>query len=58
MSPKRLIEKCVYQCKEMCEHKYGYSPAVFVDGHTKAKFAHLPAPIEYILQELLKNAMK
>lgn len=58
MSPKKLIEKCVFQCKEMCEHKFGYSPAVFVSGHTQAKFAHLPAPIEYILQELLKNAMK
>jgi len=58
MSPKKIIEKCVHQCKAMCEHRYGYSPTVYVDGHTKAKFPHLPVPIEYILQELIKNSMK
>jgi len=58
MSPKSIIERCVYSCKRMCEHTYGRSPGVYVSGHTKARFAHIPGPIEYILMEVLKNAMK
>jgi len=58
MSVRAIIEKCVYFCKNMCEHNYGIAPAAFVSGHTKARFPHFPAPLEYILQELLKNAMK
>ncbi|XP_057295374.1 3-methyl-2-oxobutanoate dehydrogenase [lipoamide] kinase, mitochondrial-like isoform X2 [Hydractinia symbiolongicarpus] len=58
MSPKSIVEKCVYNCKNLCEKTYSYAPTVFVSGHTKARFAHIPAPMEYILQELIKNAMK
>ena len=58
MSPKSIVEKCVYSARRMCEHTYGRSPPVYVSGHTKARFPHIPAPIEYIVLELLKNAMK
>lgn len=58
MSPKSIIERCVYICKRMCEQTYGRSPQVYVSGHTKARFAHIPGPIEYILLEILKNSMK
>lgn len=57
-SPKRIIEKCVYNNRRMCEHTLGLSPSVFLSGHTKSCFPHFPSVLEYILQELLKNSMK
>jgi len=57
-SPKAIIEKCVYNSRRMCEHELGHSPSVFLSGHTKSCFPHFPSPLEYILQELLKNSMK
>ena len=44
--------------RQVCEHTYGVAPGLIVNGHTKAIFPHIPAPLEYILQELLKNAMR
>jgi len=58
MSPKSMVERCVYASRRLCEHTYGRAPPVYVSGHTKARFPHIPAPIEYIVLELLKNAMK
>lgn len=57
-SPKTIIEKCVYNSRRMCDHVLGRSPSVYLSGHTKACFPHFPSTLEYILQELLKNAMK
>lgn len=45
-------------CRQVCEHTYGVAPGLIVNGHTKAVFPYIPAPLEYILQELLKNAMR
>eukprot|EP00794_Sanderia_malayensis_P014210 gene14210-15693_t len=58
MSVKNLIERCTYYCRDLCQHNYGIAPSVVVNGHTKAVFPYLPPPLEYIIQELLKNAMK
>lgn len=57
-SPKAIIEKSAYNSRRMCDHVLGRSPAVYLSGHTKACFPHFPSTLEYILQELLKNAMK
>ncbi|XP_065055468.1 branched-chain alpha-ketoacid dehydrogenase kinase-like isoform X2 [Rhopilema esculentum] len=58
MSVRNLIEKCVFYCREMCQHNYGIAPSVAINGHVKATFPYLPPPLEYMIQELLKNAMK
>jgi len=58
MSLRNLIEKCVFYCREMCQHNYGIAPSVAINGHSKAVFPYLPPPLEYMIQELLKNAMK
>ena len=42
----------------MCEHHYGVCPGIIIDGHKDASFSHFPSPLEYILLELLKNAMR
>lgn len=44
--------------REMCEDKFGRAPQVTVEGHVNATFPYIPAPLEYILIELLKNAFR
>lgn len=45
-------------CRKVCEHTYGVAPGLIINGHTHAVFPYISAPLEYILQELLKNAMR
>ena len=44
--------------RQVCEHHYGVCPGIVINGHTDASFSYFPAPLEYILQELLKNAVR
>lgn len=55
---KQIVERSGDFARQVCEHTYGVAPGLIVNGHTKAIFPHIPAPLEYILQELLKNAMR
>ncbi|KAK1882228.1 [3-methyl-2-oxobutanoate dehydrogenase [lipoamide]] kinase mitochondrial [Dissostichus eleginoides] len=52
LSPKKIVEK------RLCEHQYGNSPRVRINGHVAARFPFIPLPLDYILPELLKNAMR
>uniref|UniRef100_A0A8C1U350 Protein-serine/threonine kinase n=1 Tax=Cyprinus carpio TaxID=7962 RepID=A0A8C1U350_CYPCA len=45
-------------CRRLCEHQYGNSPRVRINGHVAARFPFIPLPLDYILPELLKNAMR
>ncbi len=38
--------------------RYGHAPRVLVEGHTGARFPYVEMPLDYILPELLKNAMR
>ncbi|XP_059828993.1 3-methyl-2-oxobutanoate dehydrogenase [lipoamide] kinase, mitochondrial isoform X1 [Hypanus sabinus] len=58
LSPKRIIEKWVDFARRLCEHQYGSSPRVRINGHVAARFPYIPLPLDYILPELLKNAMR
>ncbi|KYO27778.1 3-methyl-2-oxobutanoate dehydrogenase [lipoamide] kinase, mitochondrial [Alligator mississippiensis] len=58
LSPKKIIEKWVDFARRLCEHKYGNAPQVRVNGHVAARFPFIPMPLDYILPELLKNAMR
>ena len=42
----------------LCEDKYGKAPQVKVEGHVNATFPYIPPPLDYILIELLKNALR
>uniref|UniRef100_A0A672QFG7 Protein-serine/threonine kinase n=1 Tax=Sinocyclocheilus grahami TaxID=75366 RepID=A0A672QFG7_SINGR len=44
--------------RRLCEHQYGNSPRVRINGHVAARFPFIPLPLDYILPELLKNAMR
>ncbi|MGH0156946.1 UNVERIFIED_CONTAM: hypothetical protein FKN15_032723 [Acipenser sinensis] len=58
LSPKKIIEKWVDFARRLCEHQYGSSPRVRINGHVAARFPFIPLPLDYILPELLKNAMR
>ncbi|XP_036435775.1 3-methyl-2-oxobutanoate dehydrogenase [lipoamide] kinase, mitochondrial [Colossoma macropomum] len=58
LSPKKIIEKWVDFARRLCEHQYGNSPQVRINGHVAARFPFIPLPLDYILPELLKNAMR
>ncbi|XP_057268096.1 3-methyl-2-oxobutanoate dehydrogenase [lipoamide] kinase, mitochondrial, partial [Pezoporus wallicus] len=58
LSPKKLIEKWVDFARRLCEQQYGHAPRVRINGHVAARFPHIPLPLDYVLPELLKNAMR
>uniref|UniRef100_A0AAQ5YVF5 Protein-serine/threonine kinase n=1 Tax=Amphiprion ocellaris TaxID=80972 RepID=A0AAQ5YVF5_AMPOC len=58
LSPKKIIEKWVDFARRLCEHQYGNSPRVRINGHVAARFPFILLPLDYILPELLKNAMR
>ncbi|XP_061103582.1 3-methyl-2-oxobutanoate dehydrogenase [lipoamide] kinase, mitochondrial isoform X1 [Conger conger] len=59
LSPKKIIEKWVdFAGRRLCEHQYGSAPRVRINGHVAARFPFIPLPLDYILPELLKNAMR
>uniref|UniRef100_UPI00358E059C branched-chain alpha-ketoacid dehydrogenase kinase n=1 Tax=Myxine glutinosa TaxID=7769 RepID=UPI00358E059C len=58
LSPRKLIEKWVDFARRLCEHRYGGAPLVRITGHVAARFPYIPLPLDYILPELLKNAMR
>jgi len=44
--------------KELCETNYGIAPEVVFDGATEITFPYISVHMEYIIFELLKNAMR
>ena len=42
----------------MSEMKYGAAPEIKINGHVNATFPYIPPPVDYILQEILKNAVR
>lgn len=44
--------------RRLCEHQYGNAPRVRINGHVAARFPYIPLPLDYVLPELLKNAMR
>ncbi|XP_052799747.1 3-methyl-2-oxobutanoate dehydrogenase [lipoamide] kinase, mitochondrial-like [Mya arenaria] len=57
-SPAKLIREKSELVRKICEDKFGMSPNVIVDGHVDAEFVYVPPPLDYILVELLKNALR
>jgi len=45
-------------CRHMCEIKYGHTPDVRINGHVNTAFPYIAPPLEYIMHELLKNALR
>ncbi|CAH1801471.1 unnamed protein product [Owenia fusiformis] len=57
-SPKKLIERKVDFATKICELKFGRAPNVRINGHLNTMFPYIAQPLDYILQEILKNAMR
>jgi len=58
IDPKEVINKMTKITSRMCHNRYGRAPKVILKGHLDAKFSYVQPHLEYILQELLKNAMR
>jgi len=43
---------------DICEDKYGHAPIIKISGHTSATFPYIEMPLDYILPELIKNAVR
>lgn len=46
------------RCRQVCMETYGVVPEVIVSGDTSLKVPYIPAHIDYMLYELLKNASR
>ncbi|XP_071850276.1 branched-chain alpha-ketoacid dehydrogenase kinase-like [Apostichopus japonicus] len=55
---KKVLEKWADFAREQCELRYGYAPRVRLNGHVGAMFPYIIQPLDYILPEIIKNAMR
>lgn len=58
MKPRELIEKWCQYVSVLCEQRYARTPTFDLAGHLDASFAYIETPLDYILPELLKNAVR
>lgn len=58
LKPAELIRTCASFVQELCDVNYGSSPEVVINGQTDTTFTYVPVHLEYILCELLKNAVR
>lgn len=58
LRPADIVRQCEGFVAEVCELKYGVRPSLRITGEVDAEFAHIPMHLEYIITELLKNAMR
>jgi signal transduction histidine kinase len=58
VSPSRLINQVSDNVTDICEMNYGCAPQCQVNGRLDTALAYVPVHLEYILTELLKNAMR
>lgn len=58
MRPKDLIDKWCAFTSNLAVMKYGKSPVFKLNGHVNTSFPYIETPLDYILPELLKNAIR
>lgn len=52
------IDFAIQKAKQVCMETYGQAPEVVVSGDPKVSIPYIPAHLDYMLYELLKNAMR
>ena len=57
-SPAKLVSSICNYVAEVCEFNYGVAPCFDINGHVNTQIAYITVHLEYILMELLKNAMR
>jgi len=58
MNLKDVVSRWSSMVREICEDKYGHAPEIKISGHTSTVFPYIELPLDYILPELLKNAVR
>jgi len=58
MSLKDICQRWINFVVELSEDKYGHCPPIKISGHTGVNFPYIEMPLDYILPELLKNAVR
>ncbi len=52
------MEKWAAFVQQITQDKYGQVPEIRISGHVGARFPYIEMPLDYILPELLKNAVR
>ena len=55
---KDVIERWADFVIRLAQDKYGKAPRIKLSGHIHASFPYIQLPLDYILPELLKNAVR
>jgi len=58
MKLKNVVDRWATFVQQITEDKYGHSPEIRISGHVTAKFPYIELPLDYILPELFKNAVR
>lgn len=56
--PQKAIEAEAYKVRDLWKQKCDNPPRVIFNGHTEAQFPYIPMGVDYILQEVFKNAYR
>ena len=55
---EQVLRMCYEKAAGICERTYGYCPPLKIEGHEGAKLSYIPVHLEYMLLELVKNALR
>nr|CAG4634843.1 EOG090X07QN [Alona affinis] len=55
---KDLVEKWAEFSRRLAFHRYGKAPEIRLSGHVGSTFPYITLPLDYILPELFKNALR
>ena len=58
MNLKHVVDRWAAFVQQITQDKYGYAPEIRISGHVNSKFPYIEMPLDYILPELLKNAVR
>ena len=58
MNLRDICQRWINFVTELSEDKYGHCPPIKISGHTGVHFPYIEMPLDYILPELLKNAVR
>ncbi|GJP50497.1 hypothetical protein CLOM_g9660 [Closterium sp. NIES-68] len=58
LSMRTLVEAATKQCTDVSRRTFGFCPDFEMHGDVDSTFAYVPAHIEYMLFEILKNASR
>ncbi|KAJ3216803.1 hypothetical protein HK099_005738, partial [Clydaea vesicula] len=56
--PALLISSIGSYCQNLCRMNYGTAPEFVINGQENATFPYIPVHLDYIMMELMKNAMR